>query len=271
VYPEFDEKVHGYGVAGMTPDLFAQLAQGGWGEVWCGFDYGERQPTAVPYIYVARRDIPELKLYPGDCVQFAEFYRGNSNIVANLPALQANHRRFCVRGYVADPALWKQKLLGSDIPLAMLYADVKLLKRFISGTELDATIDTSVDIGPMFQANNSVEARIEVVHALLAPRAEPAPWSRYRVLVEHCPATCEDMASWATKSDPDMKMAKDRYTEHNKHMADAIGYFAMSPALESWRLALKTADERAWSPRLDPVFGVPAGLAFSFAAPGARA
>jgi len=263
VYPEFGEDTHGYDVAGMTPDLFMKLVRLGKGEMRCGFDYGTAAATAVVYVYVARMGIPELKLAPGDCVQIGEFYRDKSNIAGNLPGLQALQKQFTPLSYSCDPSMWRNDSVLMVSPAAMLQ-DVAFYKSIIAGTPLDSPVDTSLSIGPLYPAENDVEMRIEILTAMMKPRAGPASWPRYRLLVPYCRETCESLSSWSTKPDPDLLRKKPKYHEGTKHGPDAVGYFAVSPALESWRLPLRRQEERPWSPQLDPVFGVPESLAFHF-------
>jgi len=264
VYSDFDERTHGYDVQGMTPDLFRKLADKGKGEIRCGMDYGTTDATAVVYVYIAREAIPELKLWPGDCVQIAEFYQARSNLILNLPPLQALHKRFGPLSYSVDPSMWHENSTVPGASPAVMLMDVKAFKRIIAGTPADGPMDTTVNIGPLYAADNDVDRRIDMVSMMLRPRGEPAPWPRYRLMVPENPQTCEGLASWSTKADPNEDHKKVRYQHGTKHGPDAVGYFAVSPALESWQLPPQSETDEPGLGDGSDIFGVPDSLSFHF-------
>ncbi len=225
IYKTYCDALHTYDVEGMTADVFVGMAREGWGDIWCGMDYGGAHPTVVEYCYVAKRPLPEVQIVEGDWIVIHEYYRANANVVHHLPALQERQRKFRPRMYVCDPHMWDKRPVVAP---AFLYAKPELLQRVETALGSARKLTDLTPIGPLRPGNNNVDTGIQMVSALLMPRAEPFPWPRLRILRGQAPWLRRGLLEWQRKADCELRVGEDKYTEHMKDPCDSLRYLVVA-------------------------------------------
>ena len=225
VYKQYHDAVHTYDVAGMTREIFAALASEGYGDIWCGMDYGVGHPTVVEFVYIAKRPFRELKIIEGDWIVVAEYYRANANIVHHLPVLQEFQRLFRPQMWICDPHMYDKKPMIAPV---VLYVRPDILQKVETALGSPCKLPDLTPIGPFRPGDNNVQAGIEVVSGLLAPRVEPFPWPKLRILQRAAPWLRRSFQEWQRKPDAELRVGEDRYSEHMKDAADALRYLAMA-------------------------------------------
>ena len=239
VFPMYSETGNRYNVGGVSPETFVKLAASGYGDVWCGMDhgFGSSGATALVYVFIARKDIREIKVAKGDFIQIGEYYRRNARVIVNIRPLQELHRRFNPKGYFVDLHAWDRDAALVGMSAAMLYSDPKRLRDVTAALhpDVDMTDFDLTPIAPLYRAGNkakSLDGRIQLVAGLLLARQGEVDWPRYRVMEATSPMTCKAFRGWQRKKDPETGLPGDKYSKYLKDCMDAVGYLCVANPLQ---------------------------------------
>jgi hypothetical protein len=220
------------------------MAQRNYGDIYCGLDYGMRDPTACLWFYVNRTPLPELELAEGDVILFQEYRQPNRTVQQNGAAIKGMGAGMAVKTYYSDPSMWKDDPAGGLTIAGRLIRD--------SGLRLSRAV-------------NRKEIGWAAVNALLAERPGTAhPWPRLRFVKDACRETVNEMLAycWVPES---MRTGKggDKDSDVNDHCVDALRYFGASCPLTKLRTPPRNTHRGA-----DPTTGMPLHM-LSDAAAGA--
>lgn len=231
VYPEFRPEIHAaYDLA--SPEELVGLAQRGHGEIWCGLDYGMRDPTAVVWWYFNVTPEPSLELAEGDIIQFREYKRGNTKLHAHIAALKLLSRGEPIRGWAAAPDLWNEDS---------------------QGRATDAATMIEAGITPLMKGSKNKVAGLQTVAKLLEvpPKGSYPQWPRLRICKNKCPETVEEYLGYSVVPENERTgKGGDKTVDVNDHLMDASRYLAVG------RPVTMRVRQPMPSP-VDPMTGIP--------------
>ena len=213
VYAEFKEDVHA-AYDKLTPEELIELARKGHGTIWGGFDYGQRDPTAVIWAYVNRVPLLNCDLAEKDIILFREYKQANRTVQENIAAVRAMTQGVPVLGYFADPSMWKQDPHGGLT---------------IAGDFIAAGV-------PLYEGNNCKAVGWNEVHKLLRvpPEGSYPSWPRLRMCKGMLPQLEDEILGYCWKPESDrMGVHGDKDMDVNDHLVDSLRYLAVGqPAMD---------------------------------------
>lgn len=202
IYPEFDANAHMWSEGTVQNLLW--LANNGYGEIWCGLDYGIDHPTAVVWTYWAIKAVPGLKIAEGDCIQFAELQVRGRPVSEVCDMILSTPGSSIVLGYMSDPSIWHRESDDQDVAEKFAEGGVGLSK-----------------------ANNSKSLRWDTMHDLLRV---PSPgglrtWPKYRIAGISCPDTAEQFGIYRFASESEIRpRGVDQDVKKEDDLMAALGY-----------------------------------------------
>jgi len=212
VYNRFDEHENAYlDGEDVDPEVWAKLAQKGYGIVETGWDYGKAAPTSIQYYFLCRKGVEELQLVENDVIQFTEYYRAGARVPEHLPRVIELHKQLRPSAYFFDPHMDDSQ---DDAP--------SVIRQYASAM---SQVCGPINVHPGNNSPGSVDAGVEFVARLLTKREEPFPWPQLRVVKPRCPNAWESYICWSLVKGAENLASGEKYEEEYKHANDCTRYF----------------------------------------------